>query len=210
MAEIEVFADVSCPFAHVGLRRLVETRHRLGRPDVAIVVRAWPLEWVNGVALTGAFVAEEVDQLRAQVTPELFVRFRADRFPASTLGPLRLTHAAYAVGPELGEVVALEVRDRLFERGEDVADPAVLATMAAAHGLELDDDDGPVREDWQAGQQRGVVGSPHFFGPGVDAFCPALRISKVDGHLHIEANPARLDEFAAACFGPEDQVAAAT
>src|SRR6478735_6336015 len=40
---IEVFADVRCPFAHVGLRRLVERRRALGRDDVRLVVRAWPM-----------------------------------------------------------------------------------------------------------------------------------------------------------------------
>src|SRR5262245_18171405 len=45
---IEVFADVVCPFTHVGLRRLVGYRERAQREDVAIRVRAWPLELVNG------------------------------------------------------------------------------------------------------------------------------------------------------------------
>jgi hypothetical protein len=45
---VEVFADVSCPFAHVGLRRLVEQRDKLARDDIVLRVRAWPLELVNG------------------------------------------------------------------------------------------------------------------------------------------------------------------
>jgi hypothetical protein len=44
---VEVFADVGCPFAHVGLRRFVERRDELGRDDVVLWVRAWPLELVN-------------------------------------------------------------------------------------------------------------------------------------------------------------------
>ncbi|MFZ4518319.1 MAG: disulfide bond formation protein DsbA, partial [Microthrixaceae bacterium] len=72
MPTIEVFADVSCPFAHVGLRRVVQERDRRGRTDVVLRVRAWPLEVVNGEALDGPHVAEKVDALRAQVAPDLF------------------------------------------------------------------------------------------------------------------------------------------
>ena len=53
MSHIEVFADVSCPFTHVGLRRLVEHRRQLERDDLRIVVKAWPLELVNGSPLAG-------------------------------------------------------------------------------------------------------------------------------------------------------------
>ena len=199
-AVIEVFADVSCPFTHVGLRRLVAYRRRVARDDVRLVVRAWPLEWVNGSPLTGDFVAEEIDQLRAQVTPDLFTGFRADRFPTSTIPALRLTHAAYETGNDVGERVALELRDRLFERGEDVSVPAVLEAVATAHGVPLETDDDVVRREWVAGQHRGVIGSPHFFTAGTEAFCPALRIAKVDGHLHIEADTSAFDDFAASCF----------
>ena len=33
---VEVFADVLCPFAHVGIRRFVERRHAAGRDDVRL------------------------------------------------------------------------------------------------------------------------------------------------------------------------------
>lgn len=44
---VEVFADITCPFTHVGLRRLVRHRESVGRNDVVLRVRAWPLELVN-------------------------------------------------------------------------------------------------------------------------------------------------------------------
>ena len=68
MKTIEVFADISCPFTHVGLRRLVEERARLGRDDVVLHVRAWPLELVNGAPITGDFVGTEIDALRPVLT----------------------------------------------------------------------------------------------------------------------------------------------
>ena len=51
---MEVFADIWCPFAHVGLQTIYEQRARNGRADVAIWVRAWPLELVNGAPLDAA------------------------------------------------------------------------------------------------------------------------------------------------------------
>ena len=47
---LEVFADVTCPFTHVGLKRVIEHIASSERP-IAVRVRAWPLEWVNGAGL---------------------------------------------------------------------------------------------------------------------------------------------------------------
>ena len=161
MTTIEVFADVACPFTHVGLRRLVERRGELGRTDVRLRVRAWPLEVVNGEPLDPAFIEEEVDDIRAQVAPDLFTGFRRDAFPASTLPALALTHAAYATADEVGERVALRLRELLFEEGTDVADPDVLAAVAAEAGVSGPvDDTGPVLADHAEGVARGVIGSP--------------------------------------------------
>ena len=64
MHQLEVWADVTCPFTHVGLHRLVDERDRQGRDDLHLRVRAWPLELVNGVpmdahAVEGAAAWEE-------------------------------------------------------------------------------------------------------------------------------------------------------
>jgi predicted DsbA family dithiol-disulfide isomerase len=58
---LEVFADVLCPFTHVGLRRLISERARRGRDDVVVRVRAWPLELVNGEPLSAALVTDSTD-----------------------------------------------------------------------------------------------------------------------------------------------------
>ena len=63
--EIEVFADIWCPFTHVGLRALAEERAHRGRTDVTLWVRAWPLELVNGAPMDGHHAAERGDP-RAQ------------------------------------------------------------------------------------------------------------------------------------------------
>lgn len=197
--QIEVFADVWCPFAHVGLRRFTERRNATGA-DVGLLVRAWPLERVNGEPLAPALVAEEVAQIQATVAPELFAGFDPARFPTTTIPALQLTCRANASSPQAGEAVALELRHRLFELGEDVSDPAVLAEVAAAHGLDLDARDDLAARDWDEGRRRGVIGSPHFFTPGGDFFCPALDVRQVDGHLRITADPDGFERFLDSCF----------
>lgn len=199
MKVVEVFADVRCPFTHVGLRRLVERRDDAGS-ELALRVRAWPLELVNNAPLDADLIAEEIDELRAQVAPDLFAGFDRARFPASSLPALGLAAAAYQHDIAAGEVVSLLLRDALFEQGRDIAQADELAHLATVAGLtgRLDASQ-QVLDDWHEGRQRGVIGSPHFFVGDADFFCPTLHIDHVDGHLRITRDHARLDEFIARC-----------
>lgn len=195
---IDVYADVCCPFTHVGLRRIVAARAERGLApaDLRLHVHAWPLELVNGAPLDPEFIAEEVEAIRAQVASDLFARFDPAAFPPTSIPAMLLAHSAYAVDAATGEEVSLALRDALFEEGRDIADPEVLAALAEAHGLAVPPhDQAPVLADWQAGRARGVVGSPHFFAGSADVFCPSLRIRRVDGELVIDADPAAIDAF---------------
>lgn len=201
---VEVFADVSCPFTHVGLRRLIDQREQLGRDDVALRVHAWPLELVNGVPLTGDFVGEETDVLREVVAPDLFEGFDPKSFPKTTVPALALTALASRRDDRTGEAVSLALRTALFEEGRDISDCDELAAIASSFDLELPGPDAErlVHDDWHEGERRGVVGSPHFF-VGDDAFfCPTLDISRVGGHLQIEFDRDAFTAFRTAVFGP--------
>jgi predicted DsbA family dithiol-disulfide isomerase len=201
---IEVFADVWCPFTHVGLRRLVERRDVLGRHDVWLHVRAWPLELVNGTALDADFVAEEVAELQAQVAPELFGGFDPATFPSSSLPALALAARSYRSGADQGERVSLALRHALFEEGRDIGDEDVLQAIATANRVDLPRprDDSAVRTDWKEGVRRHVIGSPHFFVDGRGFFCPSLDISRVDGRLRIAVDRPALTAFLDRCFAP--------
>lgn len=201
-ATIEVFADIWCPFAHVGLRAAAEQRRLLGRPDIGIVVRAWPLELVNGAPMDAHKAAHHANDLRAQVAPELFAHLDVDHFPGSTLDALALTVRAYRTGVEVGERTAFALRDALFEHGRDIGDARVLAEIANELGVALPDaaDRRQVLDDWDEGKRRGVVGSPHFFSGGANLFCPALAITRTDAGLSIEQDRAKLVSFLQACF----------
>jgi predicted DsbA family dithiol-disulfide isomerase len=203
MTVIEVFADVACPFTHVGLRRFVERRRDLGRNEVSLLVRAWPLEVVNGQPMDAHFIAEEIDDIRAQVAPTLFGGFTEATFPSSSLPALTLAAAAYDKDLATGEVISLALRDLLFEQGVDISDEEVLCRLAAAHDVSVDlADTSRVLEDHADGVARGVIGSPHFFTPAGGFFCPSLDVHRdADGHLRITADPAGFDQFVATCLG---------
>ena len=201
---MEVFADIWCPFAHVGLQAIHEQRARSGRTDVAIWVRAWPLELVNGAPLDATVTLEHANELREQVAPNLFRHLDLNRFPGSTLDALSLANRAYRTDHEVGERVSFALRDALFEYGRDISDRATLGHLARDLGVVMPDesDDAGVMADWHEGQRRGVLGSPHFFCGDDDVFCPSLDITKgpVKG-VSIVKDASRLTAFLARCLG---------
>jgi predicted DsbA family dithiol-disulfide isomerase len=198
---IEVFADVACPFTHVGLIRLFERRDQVGSNEV-VHVKAWPLELVNGEPLDPALVDREITELRRHVAPELFGKFDDSHLPMTTLPALILTTAAYAVGMRVGERVSLAIRHALFEDGLDVSAPDVLAEIAATHAVRGDlADEADVVAEWREGQRRGVEGSPYFFAKGEGFFCPSLDIQHVDGDLRVQYDDAELARFLGVAFG---------
>jgi predicted DsbA family dithiol-disulfide isomerase len=203
MPVIEVFADIWCPFAHVGLRAIEEQRARTGRTDVAIWVRAWPLELVNGAPLDPAVTWEHADDLREQVAPTMFRNLDVDRFPSSTLDALALANRAYRTDLQLGERVSFALRDALFEEGRDISDQATLEYLARDLGVVMpyDTDRADVVADWHEGGRRGVLGSPHFFCGDTDVFCPSLDITKdpVEG-VSVVRDVSRLTEFLQRCM----------
>lgn len=196
MATLEVFADVRCPFTHVGLRRLVERREAKGA-GVTLHVRAWPLELVNGAPLDADLIDEEVRALRGQVAPELFAGFSPATFGTTSLPALALTVAAYDRDRATGEAVALALRWALFEEGRDIADPDVLDAIARAYEMTWSDGDAADRvlDEWSDGASRGVIGSPHFFVGNEGWFCPVLDIRHESGDLRVTASAAALDSL---------------
>jgi predicted DsbA family dithiol-disulfide isomerase len=188
---IEVFAELTCPFTHLALRRIVARRADQGRAAPPLRVRPWPLELVNGEPADPQLVDKEVRALRTQIAPDLFVGFHPAALPSSSMPGFRLVEAAYARDVETGEWVSLALRDALFELGRDVGDPEVLAGIAAVHGLDVPGPelDGQVRAAHAEGERRGVQGSPHFFVAGGSQFCPLLAIEEDgEGDLHLSVD----------------------
>jgi predicted DsbA family dithiol-disulfide isomerase len=196
---IEVFADITCPFAYVGLVRLLARRAVMARDEV-VHVRAWPLELVNGEPLTGPGTARKVAELRRGVAPELFQGFDVDRFPASSLPALALAATASRRDPGTGELVGMELRRALFEQGSDISQVAVLDDIARRHGIEGRWDTRDVLVDWEEGRRRGVQGSPHWFVDGEEYVCPALQIDHPAGGLHVTPDPEGFEQLVRHAF----------
>lgn len=201
---IEVFADIWCPFTHVGLHLLDEQRRRNGRDDVGLLVRAWPLELINGAPMDAVAVGQKAEALREQVAPDLFAHVDVEHFPTSTLDALALEARAQRFG--VGERASFALRDALFEHGHDVSDPDVLARLATELGTGTPDDDdrAAVLAAWEEGRARGVVGSPHFFHGTSDVFCPSLDIARTGDHAwSITLDTSRLQAFLDECLAAE-------
>jgi len=200
---IEVFADVACPFAHVGLQRFRAFRAHQGQPGPRLRVRAWPLELINAAPFDGPEVALTIEALRAGVAPDLFTEFDADRFPATSIPAMASEAAAYRTGPEVGERFSLAVRRALFEGGLDVSKGSVLSQLREEHGVlePIAADEEAVGTDLAEGRSREVTGSPHFFSDQGDFFCPSLEISRVPGGLHVGFDVNGFQQFVTAVFG---------
>lgn len=195
---VDVYADVSCPFAHFSLRRFTERRRRAGAEHVGLRVHAWPLELANGEPLEAGKVTDEIADLRAQVASDLFIGFDPDVFPSSTIAILGTATLAYQRGTDIGEAFNLAIRDALFEQGRAISDRSVLATVAGDHGLSVPDEAAAraaVDADFAEGHRRGVTGSPYFIVDGSPFFCPTLDIERQGEHLRIDIDDAELDRF---------------
>ncbi|WP_395152487.1 DsbA family protein [Ilumatobacter sp.] len=196
-ATIEVFADINCPFTHVGLKVIAAEVETLNQA-VDIRVRAWPLEWVNGSSLDVDGVALKVAALEAQLDVDDFRGFRRDRWPHTTLSALNLVDAAYQRDPATGFAVSLLLRRLLFEEGQDISDQQVLAEVANEFALPMppmEASDG-VQADYAEGKRRGVRGSPDFWIEGREFFCPSLDIGHdPDGNLTAEFDDAGIREI---------------
>lgn len=184
-ATIEVFADIHCPFTHVGLK-VIAAEIAASNTPVDIRVRAWPLEWVNGSPLDADDVATKVAALKSQLGIDAFNGFGADTWPDTTIPALNLADAAYQRDTRTGFAVSLRLRNMLFEEGRDIADKLVLAGVADSFALPrpgLEPAAG-VEADYAEGRCRGVRGSPDFWVEGQEFYCPSLNLSHdADGSL---------------------------
>lgn len=184
-ATIEVFADITCPFTHVGLTVIAE-EIQASKIPVQLRVRAWPLEWVNGSPLDCSGVAEKVATLRSQLGIDAFDGFRPDAWPDTTIPALNLADTAYQRDLATGFAVSVRLRNMLFEEGRNIADKQVLTDIADEFALPIpaSDPTAGVKADYAEGQRRGVRGSPDFWVEGQEFFCPSLDIGHdVDGSL---------------------------
>ena len=115
MPYIEVFADVACPFTHVGLRRLAAHRDTFGRDDVVLRVLAWPARARERPSHRPGRGHRGDRRVGRDAAADLFARYSEASFPATSMPALDLAHAAAHVDDREGEQMSLALRTALLK-----------------------------------------------------------------------------------------------
>ena len=174
-----VFADIGCPWAHVAVHRLHETRSRLGLRDrVVFDARAFPLEQINGQPTPKKTLDAEIPVAGA-LEPEAGWQMwqRPDHeYPVTMLPALEAVYAAKEQGPGIAERLDRALRRGFFGASRNVSmRHEILDLGKTVPGLDVDAlaaalDDGRARaalaEDRSIAESGEVQGSPHVFLPG--------------------------------------------
>jgi predicted DsbA family dithiol-disulfide isomerase len=176
---IVVFADIACPWAHVAVHRLHETRARLGLGGrIVFDVHAFPLEIVNSRPTPKTVLDSEIPVAGA-LEPDAGWQMwqRPDHeYAVTTLPALEAVHAAKEQGLQLAEQLDRALRRGFFGESRNVSmRHEILDVASSVPGLGVAAlaralDDGRARsalsDDVAIAQSDEVAGSPHLFLPG--------------------------------------------
>lgn len=175
---VDVTSDIVCPWCFIGKRRL-EQAAKILRQEIAI--RWHPFELNPGIPPEGISRREyriakfgsweysrQLDARVAENGHSAGIEFRHDlmeRTPNSFRGHILLS-AAREQGPAVQNQVAERLFTGYFCQGEDVGNPAVLASIARECGVEADLDDRAlaerVRIEESMAREAGVEGVPYI------------------------------------------------
>jgi predicted DsbA family dithiol-disulfide isomerase len=201
--EIEIYADVVCPWCWIGERRLFKALS--GLEDVSVRWRAFQLdptsastgqplvEWL-GRRYGGEANAHRMFERVTQVArgEDLTLNFEK-AIAANTFDAHRLIWKADEAGKQLQMVEALHKAH--FTDGLDIGSPEVLSAVAFALGVPdiaaTDEGVAEVREELELGRELGVTGVPMFVFNGryalsgaqdPDTFREAIAMINQPGH----------------------------
>lgn len=173
---IQIWSDLLCPFAYIGVLRLRRARHRLGLDGaVRIEHRTFPLELFNGPHSRHATDAEAV--ALGQAEPE--ARLRAwsapdDRYPHTVLLSAEAVHAASAQGLAAGEGLDLALRRAFWTHSRSITHRQVILDVAGelpagtvdvtalAEALDSGRHRAVVMADFAVARTGSIPGSPTF------------------------------------------------
>ncbi|MGQ0803177.1 MAG: DsbA family oxidoreductase [Actinomycetota bacterium] len=188
---IAIWSDVGCPWAHLALHRLHETRRRLGLDEaVTFEHRPFPLELFNERVTPRKTLAAEVAVLGA-VAPEAgWQEWDAPEWewPVTTLPALEAVQAVCAHDVRAAEELDLALRLAFFGDSRCISMRHVILEVASKCDRVDGDalagalDDGVARFE-EADRSGEVQGSPHLFLPdGTNAHNPGI-------DMHWERGP---------------------
>lgn len=212
---IDMISDVVCPWCYIGKRNLDTALAQ--RPDTEFAVRFHPYQLDDTIPSGGMGRADymlrkfgsmdRVEEIHARVRQAgaaagLNFAFERIRISPNTLDAHRIIRWAAEAG------VQAAVKERLmkayFVDGENLADPATLARLAAEAGmieeqvaqwLATEEDVGAVQADVQHARAMGVQGVPFFILAGKiglsGAQPPETILKAIDYALSPEGQAAR-------------------
>lgn len=188
---VQVWSDLLCPFAYVGLLRLRRARARLGLDGaVRLEHRTFPLELFNGPHSRRGTDTEAV--ALGQIEPEAEFRVWTDaddRYPHTVLLAAEAVHAASAQSLAAGEELDLALRRAFWTHSRSISHRQVILDVAAelpAGVLDVTElaaalDDGrhrsAVMSDFAVSQTDAVSGSPTFrLADGTTVSNPGIQV----------------------------------
>jgi predicted DsbA family dithiol-disulfide isomerase len=177
--QIDLFADVVCPWCFVGSERLERVLATLGRPARVVhhpflLDPGTPAEGVDVPARLRRKYGVPPEQLWARLEAEarksdLELDLSKQRWSYPTARAHTLMRHAAAKGTQRALVRALY--RAYFQEARNIHDPAVLAEIAAPHGFSADEVAGLIadeqeldetRDEARAAAQAGIDGVPFF------------------------------------------------
>ena len=203
--KIEIVHDLVCPWCYLGIRRLLRTLRR--RPDIAFDL-IWRPFLLNpdmprmGMARPDYVVRkfggeDRARRLYATITEVgrqegMLFRFDRIRRTPSSIDAHRLVR--YASGYGVADILVEALFAAHFSDGHDIGEPAVLAELAAACGLDpvavhrflaSDQEAEAVHADNLRAHRLGINGVPCFVVDGMHAIAGAQEPEVIERLLDI-------------------------
>lgn len=209
---IVVYSDISCPWAHVAVHRLLDALERNGLTnEVPIDHRAFPLEIATGRP-TSKEGLDSMVRVCMELEPEAGWSTDPDpwTYPVSTLPALEAVQAAKAKGSDASVRLDAALRRAMFHEWRCLAVHQVVLDIAATvEGVDVDQLWDEIKsgrgrldvfEQFDAARAAAVTGSPTFVLPdGSAAFNPGVtlkRSSTPRSELTVKSNnPEELTEL---------------
>lgn len=182
--DVDLVSDVVCPWCYLGTHRLdrVIDALKTERPDLTITIHHHPFELMPGTPREGTNVPAMLRKKYGQAPEKMWARIHAmakesdldlDLSRQALAYPTIPAHTMARLGRESGVEHAIHrsLFRAYFDEARDVADPDVLATIGAAHGLDpekvrafvTDEHELQLtRNEARIWQQHGVTGVPFF------------------------------------------------
>lgn len=197
---IVVFSDVRCPWAHVGVHRLLRAVHHRGlEGEITIDHRAFPLEVISDENHDGTQVDRTVRVLRDLEPGAGWTGWDPDAYPASSMLALEAVQAAKAVSPAASASLDRALRLAVFDQARAI--DRLETVMEIAHeteGLDVDlfekelrsgRPGTEVKEQTSCAGTEGVPASPTIVLPdGSSAVNPGLEFRLEDEVPVIESD----------------------